>query len=434
MKGGFKFKTELERSVVVHNFERNGWSRTEGDDWNIFWANVFTVRHMFNPENGIRLNDTQIINHFPNHVELTRKDLMAKNIRRYVREKQRSRKSASIKDFVPSTFLLPADYSIFVEEFKRHPNAKWIMKPTGRSQGKGIFIITKLSQIKKWSASSSQSVEAYVISRYIENPLLVGGKKFDMRLYVLVTSYKPLRAYKYVDGFARFCNVRYSSGDGELDNPFMHLTNVAIQKQQSEDYNTSHGNKWHVRNLRLYLEASCGFERTQRLFDSIDELIVHSLKSVQSVMMSDRHCFECYGYDILVDEDLEPWLIEVNASPSLSSTTEKDRQMKTALIRDVLAIVVPPTFDGYRGPASLGPCRDQGHFLVLCDEQSWGEVGSSRNEHGTGLDNEEDEEEYLLNSDYDYEDEEEEEEEFKEGAGESHSSRERRRILLNKEG
>ncbi|CAN0478706.1 unnamed protein product [Laminaria digitata] len=78
--------------------------------------------------------------------------------------------------------------------------------------------------------------EAYLISRYIENPLLVGGRKFDLRIYVLVTCYRPLRVYLFVHGFARFCTPKYTSDVDELDNPFIHLTNVAVQKH-GDDYN-----------------------------------------------------------------------------------------------------------------------------------------------------------------------------------------------------
>ena len=58
-------------------------------------------------------------------------------------------------------------------------------------------------------------------------------------------------------------------------------------------------------------------------------------------MASDKHCFECYGYDVIIDSNLKPWLIEVNASPSLTSTTSADRIMKYTLIDDVLKIVCP---------------------------------------------------------------------------------------------
>lgn len=70
---------------------------------------------------------------------------------------------------------------------------------------------------------------------------------------------------------------------------------------------------------------------------------MHSLKAVAPLMVSDRHCFECYGYDIIIDQDLKPWLIEVNASPSLTSTTVNDRILKYKLINDIISVVLPPT-------------------------------------------------------------------------------------------
>eukprot|EP00602_Paraphysomonas_sp_CaronLab_P000522 CAMPEP_0185019658 /NCGR_PEP_ID=MMETSP1103-20130426/2264_1 /TAXON_ID=36769 /ORGANISM="Paraphysomonas bandaiensis, Strain Caron Lab Isolate" /LENGTH=436 /DNA_ID=CAMNT_0027550087 /DNA_START=74 /DNA_END=1381 /DNA_ORIENTATION=+ len=389
-----KWKTDLEKGVVTTNFERRGWQRcNDGDnDWNIYWASVNTVRQIFNPESGYRLNDMQLINHFPNHFELTRKDLMVKNVKRYLKEVARDPsilgRTHSPQDFVPVTYLLPADYSIFVEEFRRNPNAMWIMKPTARSQGKGIFIINKLAQIKKWSQQSRWAQmplkEAYVISRYVEDPLLIGGKKFDLRLYVLVSSYRPLRVYLYAHGFARFCNSKYNNDLEDIDNPFIHLTNVAIQKK-NEEYNSTHGGKWHVQNLRLYLESVYGLQASNRLFSEIDQLIIHSLKAVQGVINNDKHCFECYGYDVLIDSKLRPWLIEVNASPSLSTTTESDRIMKSALLRDIFAVVAPhvpsslpegsrslfgqSNSDGKQAASPFStPCYPVGSFCVLYDE------------------------------------------------------------------
>lgn len=67
-------------------------------------------------------------------------------------------------------------------------------------------------------------------SRYIDNPLLIGGKKFDLRLYVLVTSFRPLKAYLFKLGFCRFCTVKYDTSVTELDNMYVHLTNVSVQK------------------------------------------------------------------------------------------------------------------------------------------------------------------------------------------------------------
>ena len=96
-------------------------------DWNLFWASVTTVRQIFNPDSGYRLSDMQIINHFPNHFELTRKDLMAKNVKRYIKDlaKDLSLLPQGLpppQEFVPVTYLLPADYNLFVGESR---NRQW---------------------------------------------------------------------------------------------------------------------------------------------------------------------------------------------------------------------------------------------------------------------------------------------------------------------
>lgn len=83
-------------------------------------------------------------------------------------------------------------------------------------------------------------------------------------------------------GFARFTSVRYSREVAELDNQYVHLTNVAVQKGGAS-YNTAHGNKWLLQDLRLHLEATRGADATQQLFTRIQELVVHTLKAVQPV-------------------------------------------------------------------------------------------------------------------------------------------------------
>jgi len=70
--------------------------------------------------------------------------------------------------------------------------------------------------------------------RYIENPLLISGKKFDLRFYVLVTSFHPLKAYLFKFGFCRFCSVKYNTNLMDINCLFAHLTNVSVQKEGNE--------------------------------------------------------------------------------------------------------------------------------------------------------------------------------------------------------
>lgn len=99
-------------------------------------------------------------------------------------------------------------------------------------------------------------------------------------------------------------------------------------------------------------------------------IIYISLKSVQSVIINDKHCFEMYGYDILIEDNLKPWLIEVNASPSLSTTTESDRKLKYNVMESVFQIVIPPEWFDEGSKHGTNQCKDLqvGSFSVIIDE------------------------------------------------------------------
>jgi len=278
----------------------------------------------------MHLEQWQRLNHFRNGRELCRKDLMAKNLKRKRRalEKEGRQEEAMQYDFIPTTFVLPREYAMFVEEFKK-VGGIWIMKPIGSAQGKGIFLFTRLSEISDWKTdfkykpgpnSSSKGaladekeVEAYVVQRYLQFPLLIGGKKFDLRLYALVMSFSPLKVFQYRRGFARFTNSRYSSDPDDIYNGFVHLTNVAIQKT-ADNYDERTGGKMELQALKIYLMSIYGVERIDALFWEMQMIILRALLAVQPVMINDKHCFELYGYDIIIDQNLKPWLLEVRAS------------------------------------------------------------------------------------------------------------------------
>lgn len=340
-----RFKCFLT-NVIYDVLKNRGWQEVTGEsDWDFHWCDISWMKEYFD---HYYLEEHMKICHFRNHYELTRKNLMVKNLKRFRRQIEREfgKGEAQKCDFFPMTYELPSEYHIFVEEFKRNPGQIWIMKPIAKSQGKGIFLFRKLKDIVEWKKGEYQAhlqsdqnkelPETYVVQRYINNPYLIGGRKFDIRVYVLVTSYYPLRMWLYRGGFARFSNTRFSMD--AIDDTYVHLTNVAIQKL-APDYDPEKGSKWSMQQMRRYMSAKHGVDAVAVCFSQMDDIFIKSLQSVQKVMINDKHCYELYGYDILLDDCLKPWLIEVNASPSLTASSKEDYDLKYGLLEDVLNVV-----------------------------------------------------------------------------------------------
>jgi len=181
--------------------------------------------------------------------------------------------------------------------------------------------------------------ENYVAQQYISSPYLVGGRKFDLRIYAVVQSYTPLKVYLNREGFARFTSSRYTVNKEDLSNAYIHLTNHSVQKKDTSYDPRTTDLKWPIRSLKLYMISKHGAEATNELFHNIQNIIINSLRAVQPVIINDKHCYEMYGYDIMIDDCLKPWLVEVNASPSMSADTQSDFDLKFGLLDDAFTIV-----------------------------------------------------------------------------------------------
>jgi tubulin polyglutamylase TTLL5 len=200
--------------------EANGFQHTESHDWNVLWSNSGCKTYLYEG-----LNEYQKINHFPCSNEITRKDKLCQNV-----VKMQERHGKHYFDFIPDTYVLPEEFGDFYNHYqklKQNESKKniWIIKPANSCQGKGIYIVDDINDVNVDETS--------VISKYITNPLLINGHKFDLRIYVCITSYEPLRVYVHQEGLARFASETYTQKINK-QNKFMHLTNYAINKKNDK--------------------------------------------------------------------------------------------------------------------------------------------------------------------------------------------------------
>ncbi|XP_039294347.1 probable tubulin polyglutamylase TTLL2 isoform X2 [Nilaparvata lugens] len=287
------------------------------------------------PDIPLQTAQTLFTNHIPKGSSICRKD----NLSRYL--KCMKKVFGSIYDFSPEAFNLPLEYTKLVAECSRQnrnnyedPSNVWICKPVGLSQGRGISLFKKLSELVYDSNA--------VVQKYVQNPLLIGGYKFDLRLYVCVPSFHPPVIYLYREGLARFSTDKFSLSN--LDNPFAHLTNTSLNKMgprytEMKD-RIGAGCKWSLKQLRYYMNQS-GMD-DWLLWQRILSLVVLTVVSQLNNVPASANCFEFYGFDVLVDSALRPWLLEVNLSPALGNHCDVDPAVKKPMLHDMFDLLGLP--------------------------------------------------------------------------------------------
>lgn len=128
----------------------------------------------------------------------------------------------------PPTYIFPEDYKRWCNEREiegyKH---MYIMKPQASSCGRGIKVIGKKQHVNKRGG--------YLVSKYIAKPHTLRGFKYDLRIYVVVTCFDPLKIYLFEEGLVRMATQQYTTGKSSLSKRFIHLTNFSVNKK-AENY------------------------------------------------------------------------------------------------------------------------------------------------------------------------------------------------------
>ena len=158
--------------LVTAVMEASGLKATAKNDWNVMW----TVQHL-KAYHFKALQRHQFVNQFPRTHECCNKSSLARNVSR-----MGTVHGAKHFDFVPRTFMLPKESDMFHREWERcrrdavGGSVPWMVKPASSACGRGIYIT------EEFDDCPTDGLDEFVVSRYIPNPLLLNGVKFDLRV------------------------------------------------------------------------------------------------------------------------------------------------------------------------------------------------------------------------------------------------------------
>ena len=229
--------------------------------------------------------------------------------------------------FIPKTYILPFKNQSFLRAIKKK-NKSWIVKPDNSSLGLSNTIIHPGFE---YSPDDTLSVaQEYLQSFTIDN------KKIDLKIYVLLKSIDPLQIYVYRDGLAR---LRTAESTKNYITP-----NKENTKSSSEEVTCL------LSDIFKKLEKEYLVD-IKKLWSEIDDIIILSIlaayntlniyvKNVCPTLIYSR-CFQILGFDVLLDKDMKPHILNIDYRPSLNSDFGSEGRMKKSIVRDAISIACP---------------------------------------------------------------------------------------------
>ena len=372
---------------------RTNWEKIEENDnllsCNFIWTEL---SHELNFTLHGEIDYSQIINHFEFHSEISNKKNLFINLLRYCEFNR-----INLFSFYPLTIILyfkkefcleqiegfkqiyldlpkliegnnkEEDIKSYTDYFranlvKRVGNVQtivipksnyvgkntWLLKRTNLNRGRQIKIFSDLKSILDEIEESKTKCNHLIIQKYIEAPLLYNNRKFDIRIWVLFTYISRcynLEVYVFKEGHLKACSEPFNLDSDDL---YVHLTNYSVQKYNVNFSKIEIGNEISFKTFQEDLDKNNKCKNFKKdIFPKILKIIAISANSVKNKIniLNRNNCFEIFGYDFILDENYEPFLLEVNTNPGLEESSPLIKMLVPRMIDDALRLTIDKVFE-----------------------------------------------------------------------------------------
>ncbi|CAM4857528.1 unnamed protein product [Rotaria socialis] len=367
--------------VITEILEERGWSRTRDQT-----VTNFTIKWCL--EHQVDWNKfqegKQLINNIPGQITFADKVNLWYTIRDYLNHR-RSIVGNNIQTFLPMTFVLDDDNEVaeFLRVYKKQTRT-WICKPRYSYAGQGIHVISvnsDLETIFKVKNVAGNRIQhqpkspGYLMQEYISRPLLIKGRKFDMRVHWLVAWTKPLLAfYNHHASVIRLSLNLYREFDFDRAT---HLTNLSIQENHHRYAFSQEATGMTMQQLNQY------FNQCFRPFhpkmpqdwvmtvmqDRMQTIIRQVIRASKSKLERIAGHFGLFGCDFLLDENFRLWLLEVNDNPGVGWGNTQVNITTKPLFEETLNIVFE-CFEKHSNGQSLLPIQCLKNYQLIYDENN----------------------------------------------------------------
>ena len=182
-----------------------------------------------------------------------------------------------------------------------------------------------------------------ILQKYIEKPLLYNGRKFDTRFWILLTH--KMEIYLFKEGHLKATSFNFSLENTDL---YVHLTNYSVQKYSNKFEKYEEGNEISLNELQKSINThyKLDVDLKKEIIPKIKNIILISIHSVKKLInrYNREKCFEIFGYDFMFDQQLNPFLIEINTNPGLEISSPLIKKLVPRMIDDAFRLTIDEYF------------------------------------------------------------------------------------------